>query len=85
MYAFPFASKFGTWIIVREIVAYEEPIFHLYYDMLKKRFLSAQKQTNNIGCNYIISKKERPKKDEFFVAKVRGNFRNSEFWVYDNG
>ncbi len=33
----------------------------------------------------MISKQERPKKDEFFVAKVRGNFRNSEFFVYDNG
>jgi hypothetical protein len=84
-YVFPFPSGYATWIIVKENVPNEQPIYHLYYDALKKRVLSAQKQANNIGCNYMISSQERPKKDEYFVAKVRGNFRNSEFFVYDNG
>lgn len=57
----------------------------MYYELFKKRFLSAQKQANNIGCNYLISKKERPKKDEYFVGKLRGNFRNNEFIIYDGG
>jgi hypothetical protein len=57
----------------------------MYYELFKKRFLSAQKQANNIGCNYLISKKERPRKDEYFVGKLRGNFRNNEFIIYDGG
>lgn len=39
----------------------------------------------NIGCNYLISSNERPGKDQFFVAKLRGNFQRSEFSIFDNG
>lgn len=47
--------------------------------------VSAQKQPNNIGCNYVISKNYIPKKEECFVGKLRGNYGNNQFIVYDGG
>ncbi len=58
---------------------------HLYYDAEHKYLMSAKKQKNNIGCNYVICTQKNPNKDQGFIAKLRGNFRNNEFNIYDSG
>ena len=57
----------------------------MFFHSTKRLLLSAQQQSMNIGCNYVISNASVPSKNDHFVGKLRGNFNGDEFNVYDNG
>lgn len=70
---------------MRKKVEGQKDIFKLYHDPKNHFLLSGQNQDNSIGVNYFLSTAEIPKKDQFYVGKVRGNFSGNEFNIYDDG
>jgi hypothetical protein len=77
-YILPVNRIYSPFVVIKRSLETERyPIFQLYYHPTNTFILSAQEQNMNIGCNYIISSTEKPSKNEFFIAKLRGNFNRN--------
>jgi hypothetical protein len=85
-YILPINHVYAPFVVIRRHPEGEKyPVYHLYHHPTSAFVLAAQEQNMNIGCNYLISSKEKPARNEFFIAKLRGNFSRNEFHIFDNG